>query len=448
MPIEQLPKEGRDASASPLKGPVKVLVFPVGTEISFELHAALKHEKWIDLIGAAAKGVSHAHFLFDKVFEVDHVAEPQWLSQLVQLCEHEEVEFILPAHDDAIVALARHEQHIPAIIVTSDLNACETARSKSATYKALRDTIRTPNVYTVNEAIAFPVFAKPDRGQGSAHTRLIRDAEELKLALDEIPECLVSEYLPGEEYTVDCFSDREKGVLFAGARMRRRTRNGIAVNTVCVNLPEAFELAQKIQDKIPFRGTWFFQIKRATDGTLALLEVAPRIAGSMAAHRVRGVNFALLSLYEALRIPIQIRPLNCALEMDRALANRYRHNVEFTDVFVDLDDTLIIKGQLNLELAAFLLKCANGGKPVVLVTRHAHDVRSTLRRYRIAEIFDDIIHLSDEEPKSAYIKGKKPLFIDDSFRERAEVANATNATCFDLSMMDMLYRSSSEEDFK
>ena len=441
MPTEESALQQCTKLAAPIRELAKVLIFPVGTEISFELYAALRNEKWIELIGAAARGSSHAHFLFDRVFEVEHVAKQQWLPQIVDLCRREDVQFILPAHDDAVVALAQHRQQIPATIVTSDVGVCETARSKSATYKALRNAIRTPAIYTETNVKKFPVFAKPDRGQGSAYTRLVHNTDELHRALDDISDCLISEYLPGDEYTVDCFSDREEGVLFAGARMRRRTRNGIAVNTVCVNLPEAFELAQKIQHKMSFRGAWFFQIRRAEDGTLALLEVAPRVAGSMAAHRVRGVNFALLSLYEALRVPVQIRPLNCELEMDRALANRYKHSIDFSDVYVDLDDTLITGGRLNVELAAFLLACASQGKPVVLVTRHAHDVQQTLSKHRVAQIFDRIVHLSDREPKSIYIKGERPLFIDDSFRERMEVSNATNAVCLDLSMMEMLYRS-------
>lgn len=442
MAIEPSPQAAQYVLATQPGDPVRVLVFPVGTEISFEIYAALKNEKWVELIGAAAGGISHAHFLFEKVFEVDHVAEPTWLPQLIDICVRERVRFILPAHDDAIVALARHAAKIPATIVTSDRETCEISRSKSKTYETLCDIVRTPRVYAADQVDEFPVFAKPDRGQGSADTRLIRNARDLETALVEVPQCLISEYLPGEEYTVDCFSDRDGGVLFAGARMRRRTRNGIAVNTICVDLPEAFDLAKKIQGRIPFRGAWFFQVKRARDGTLALLETAPRIAGSMAAHRVRGVNFALLGLYEAMRVPVQVRPLNIDVEMDRALTNRYKHNVDFTHVFVDLDDTLVVKGHLNVELAAFLFRCATSGKPVVLITRHADDVTATLAKYRIAQLFDQVVHLLEGEPKSEHVEGERPLFIDDSFRERAEVARATNAWCFDLSMMEMLYQAS------
>ena len=105
MPTEESALQQRTKLAAPITGSAKVLIFPVGTEISFELYAALRNEKWVELVGAAASGSSHAHFLFDRVFEVEHVAKQQWLPQIVDLCRREGVQFILPAHDDAVVRL-------------------------------------------------------------------------------------------------------------------------------------------------------------------------------------------------------------------------------------------------------------------------------------------------------------------------------------------------------
>ena len=65
-------------------------------------------------------------------------------------------------------------------------------------------------------------------------SNLPHSAVALDAAITHLNAPIVCEYLPGEEYTVDCFSDREHGLLFAGARVRRRTRNGISVNTAPV----------------------------------------------------------------------------------------------------------------------------------------------------------------------------------------------------------------------
>src|SRR5205807_5316693 len=135
--------------------------------------------------------------------------------------------------------------------------------------------------------------------------RLARDAEELRCALADGAD-LVLEHLPGPEYTIDCFSDRDAGLLFCGGRRRVRVRNGISVNSVLVDDPRFHALALQIASRLKLWGAWFFQVREATDGELRLLEVGPRIAGTMALHRVLGVNFPLLSIYEADRVPLTI----------------------------------------------------------------------------------------------------------------------------------------------
>ncbi len=84
----------------------------------------------------------------------------------------------------------------------------------------------------------YPVLVKPDRGQGSSDVQRVDNAEQLAIALRRIADPIICEYLPGDEYTVDCFSSANEGLLFAGARRRNRTRNGISVNTDTLDLPE------------------------------------------------------------------------------------------------------------------------------------------------------------------------------------------------------------------
>jgi hypothetical protein len=284
----------------------------------------------------------------------------------------------------------------------------------------------------------FPVFVKPDRGQGSQGARVVWSRDELRRSLADVPGAIVSEYLPGEEYTVDCFSDREEGLLFAGARIRRRVRNGIAVNTRTVDLPEAPGLARIIGERLALHGAWFFQLRRASDGTLALLEVGPRIAGSMAAHRVQGVNFPLLCVYEHERVPIRIQTNPGAVELDRALGNRYRHAIDFSVLYVDLDDTLVLGGRVNEEVIRLVYQCINQGKKVVLITRRTRALEETLAEHRIAGLFDEIVRVPEGEKKSRYVKDQDSIFVDDSFSERLDVSTERHVPTFDSSMIELI----------
>jgi hypothetical protein len=296
-----------------------------------------------------------------------------------------------------------------------------------------------PKIYnTPADVISFPVLVKPDRGQGSFQVYKIENYKELLSATSKVPNAIISEYLPGDEYTVDCFSDREDGVLFAHARSRLRIRNGISVHTKSEQLEEIPRLAEQINNVLKLRGAWFFQLKRAKDGELTLLEVAPRIAGAMATHRVMGVNFALLSVFEAERLPLSILTNKSEIQLDRALVNRYVHKVEFKTLYVDLDDTLIINGKVNIEIVKLIFQCINQRKIIVLLTRHSFDLSKTLTEHRLNGLFDKLIHLKNNEPKSKFITEADAILVDDSFAERQEVAKTRGISTFDCSMVELL----------
>jgi carbamoyl-phosphate synthase large subunit len=416
-----------------------VLVFPAGTEIGLEINNALKHCKEVALFGAGQNIPNHARFVFPEYHVLPSIHESGWLPSLIDLVSKLKIDYIFPAYDDVIVALSQAADRIPAAIISSPALACEITRSKTATYRALAGKVRVPHVYgSASEVVSYPVLVKPDRGQGSQGVRVIDTEDELNHAMREVRDPVICEYLPGEEFTVDCFSDRERGLLFAGARSRRRIRNGISVNTVTGQLPEVWQIAEIIGRTLNLRGAWFFQLKRASDGELALLEVAPRIAGAMAAHRVIGVNFPLLSIFEHERLDVKLLINHGEVELDRALSNRYRYHLDFSTAYIDLDDTLILDGQVNLQVVKFIYQCINQRKQIKLITRHQLDLGETLRKHRLQNLFDDVIHITEGTAKSSLITERDAIFIDDSFAERLEVSQRCGIPTFDGSMLEVL----------
>lgn len=415
----------------------KVLVFPAASEVGLEINEALRHCKEVEVHGAGVGGSTHGPFAFERFHEVPTIHQAGWLERLKQVCSEHGIDYIFPAYDDVIVALAEVREQLPATVLTAELDVCLLTRSKRATYLRLAQHIRVPRVHEC-EPTSFPVFVKPDRGQGSQGARRIDSAHALQEALRDHSDLLVTELLTGEEYTVDCFSDREHGVLFAKARIRNRTRNGIAVNTQSVDLPEAMVMARKIQSELGLHGAWFYQIKRAASGEFALLEVAPRIAGSMSTHRVQGVNFPLLTIFEHERMSLRIMVNAGPVELDRSLRNRYVHGVRYRALYIDLDDTLLLRGQVNLDAIRLVFQSRNMGARVILITRHAGDLSQTLTRHGLQGVFDEVVHLTAREKKSAFIREPEAIFVDDSFAERADVHAVHGIPTFDCSMIELL----------
>lgn len=416
-----------------------VLVFPAGTEIGLEINESLRQCKEVQLFGAGLSAPSHASFAFEQFHVLPSIDDPHWLEELGELCRRLAIDYIFPAYDDVVVALAREQQHIPAVVLTTSVETCLTTRSKRATYHALQHVMHVPKLFDFPPLAAdYPLIVKPDRGQGAQGVTLVQTAEELATAASSVDDPLVCEYLPGDEYTVDCFSDREFGLMFAGARVRRRIRNGIAVNTAPVALEGVERLASQINDILKMRGAWFFQLKRNASDDLALLEVAPRIAGSMSMHRVIGVNFALLTIFEHERAPIRLLLNRDAIELDRALRNRFRHPIRFSALYIDLDDTLILRERVNVDAVNLVFQCVNQGIKVKLLTRHAGDLPSTLQRFRLSGLFDEVIHLGARDRKSDRIAEPDAILVDDSFAERWEVHDRRGIRTFDCSMIELL----------
>lgn len=420
--------------------PLNVLVFPSSTEIGLEINQALRYCKEVRLFGAAQPGYHHGPYAFASHHEVEPVGTAGWLEQLNGLLQSLSIDAVYPAHDDVIVALAEHRDHVGATCLVPPLPQAHLLRSKRATYSTFAGILPTPEVYaSPSDVVRYPVFAKPDRGQGAQGAHVVANERDLGRLMADWPRWIVTEHLPGAEFTVDCLSDSDGNLVFCGGRSRDRIRNGIAAATAPVERPEFLRIARIIARELKLVGAWFFQLKEAGTGTLTLLEIAPRVAGTMALHRATGVNFPLLGLWAHLGRPFRTAPHRLPIALDRALVNRYRLQLEYDTLYIDLDDTIIVRGRANPLALRLVHQCIDRGIRIELITRHAEVLETTLARHRLAGLFDRIHHLREAQPKATVIDpARRAIFVDDSFSERQAVADAVGIPTFDPSMLESL----------
>ncbi len=416
---------------------LNVLVFPAGTEVGLEIHSALKDCKEVVLFGAGDSFVSHASYVFKNFSILPLITSENFIDLLNKYCSSNRIDYIFPAYDDVVLFLSENKDKIYSKIIAPDSNICNICRFKSKTYSFLNGVVPTPRIFSVSRQMPFPVFIKPDKGQGSQNAQKILNYEEL-IKINNINDYIVTEYLPGEEYTIDCFSDLNHELLYSGPRIRNRMRNGIAVNSEPSNINNIQDIASKISLELKMVGAWFFQMKKDTSGDLKLLEVAPRIAGSMSVNRMFGVNFSLLTLYLYEGYNVNILKNNYSFSIDRALKNVYRHDISYDVVYLDFDDTVFVKNILNPKAIYFIVQSINFGRKVVLISRHNGDLIYKLKELRIDSLFDEVYHLKDNELKSDFISNKNSVFIDDSFAERSDVHSKLGIPVFDVDMIDML----------
>jgi hypothetical protein len=262
--------------------------------------------------------------------------------------------------------------------------------------------------------------------------------DEVEFYTKKDPSLLIVEYLPGKMYTIECFTDRHRQLLFCEGRERARVMNGISVSSFTVKDKRFEVLAQKINENLELRGAWFFQVKENAQGELILMEIAPRIAGTSALVRNKGVNLSLLSLFDALDTDVAVFENDYELIVDRALRAAFRHNIDFKHVYLDFDDTVIFGGMVNPSIMAFVYQCINKNIKIHLLTRHKEALAQTLTKYHMQDVFDELIWLQSGEDKHASIKNHDAIFIDDSFTERKSVHDALGIPVLDSHMIESL----------
>lgn len=426
---------------------VKVLVFPAGTEIAFEIWNALKNCKDVELWGATSVPC-HAEMVFERcIGGLPFIDDDRIIESLNNIIDEAEINYIYPAHDSALFKLTRCRWKLHAEVITSDFLTVRLCRNKNETYKYLweRGAFYLPRFYTLDEQAfedmdEFPVFAKPAVGQGAEGAVKVNSEEELERLLESGTEYAVCEYLPGEEITVDCFTDKDGRLRYIGQRSRDRIRSGIAVRSRTMTTePIVRKVAENLNEHFDFTGAWFFQMKKDKNGDYKLLEVAPRIAGTMGLTRALGVNMPLLTLYTVRGLDVKIVQNYSDILLDRAFISRFWYDIDYDTVYVDFDDTLIVNGKVNPMLIAFLYQCKDNGKEVVLLTKHHHgNIIEDVEKHNISmKLFDAVVLIGRDKDKSDYVN-ENSIFIDDSWSNREKVRNRVGVPVFDVDAVESL----------
>lgn len=418
-----------------------VLVFPAGEINSIELHDALSHNVNIDVYGASSVD-RHGSYVF-KYYKsnLPLISDESFIDDFNRLIAEWNIDFVFPTHDTVALFMADNQNLIKAKVIVAERKTALICRDKKQTYDLFSDCDFCPKVYS--DFKYFPVFIKPREGQGSKGTCLIKSVDEIPNDL-KIEDYVISEYLPGEELTIDCLTDKEGNLCVCLPRIRNRLLAGVSVaGETIVASDEIIAIAETINKRLKFLGLWFFQLKKDSEGRYKLLEVSTRCAGTMCLSRARGVNLPLLSVYAAMGRKISVFENPYSVIMDRTLISRYKIDYEYDAVYVDYDDTIIEGDTVCLPVIQFLYQCRNQKKKIYLLTRHESDHEDSLEenfeKHAISmTLFDDVIKLSFEQNKADSIQESKSIFIDNSYTERKMVHDRCRIPVFDVEGIEVL----------
>ena len=260
---------------------IRTLVFPSCNEPGLEIIQALEKSNKIEVWGGSS---IDGEYDPSKIKLKNHVVVPYLGDQNFEevfrnLLISNAIDVVFPSADSLIAEFANWDTPKTTFIVPNAKTATMLL-SKTRTYKTLNGVVPVPHIFGEGEPVTYPVYAKPDQGAGSKGHMLVTNDLELRNARQKTQ--LITEFLPGDEFTVDCLNDLDGNNLFYNIRERGLIGRGISLGTRGASCDHIGKSIQRICETIQLEGPWFAQFKLCQEGIPKLLEINSRIGGSSA----------------------------------------------------------------------------------------------------------------------------------------------------------------------
>lgn len=323
-----------------MKPSINILMTGAGAPGAAGIIKCLLQDTTVNLTVADANENAIGRYLHNRFFQIPKASDELFAQEMLALCKKEEIKVILPLVTRELFPLSQYKSMFEAEgiqVLVSSYESIQIANDKGACYRFLNEKgMSVPQFYITKTAEEFIHAAfqlghpqqsfcfKPVKANGSRGFRIVSDsinegdqlfqqkpyntyityAHALKILSSQLfPPLVVTEYLPGEEYSVDCLAKNGKTVLIV-PRLREKMINGISVQGKFVQDEGIIHYCREIIEAIGLHGNIGIQVKRSAEGKPLLLEINPRVQGTIVSALGAGVNLPLLAVKQQLHIPI------------------------------------------------------------------------------------------------------------------------------------------------
>ena len=320
---------------------INVLMTGAGAPGAAGIIKCLKQDKNIHLILADASEDAVGKYLSGNFYQIPTANDPDFIPAVRSICLKENIKILMPLVTRELFSLSENKDEFRTIgvhILVSDESALSIANDKGRLYQHLEQfNVIVPKYKIVNnweefeeglKNLDYPnqkVCFKPCISNGSRGFRIIDPAidefhllfkekpnhtyiqlDKLKsiLSTQKFPPLLLSEYLPGPEFSIDCLAKNGEPIIIV-PRLRTKMKEGISVAGEFVYQKEIIKYCEEIIKSLHVHGNIGIQVKQAEDGTYKILEINPRVQGTISAGLGAGINLPLLAVHQELNIPIE-----------------------------------------------------------------------------------------------------------------------------------------------
>ena len=237
----------------------------------------------------------------DKKFIVKPVTSPNYIHQITDIVKRHKVQLLIPTIDLDLPVLAKHSKRLAklgCLVLVSSPTVVEICQDKRKTYRFLRahgfDTPETTSVQKLlsRKKLNFPYFLKPWDGHASRGNAIVKNRRELQFYARRIPNCLVQEYIEGQEYTIDVLVDFDQQVRCIVPRLRMQTRSGEVSKSRTAKHPEIIAQSKRLIEELGAGpGVITIQCFLNSDEKIKFIEINPRFGGGVPLSIKAGAHF-------------------------------------------------------------------------------------------------------------------------------------------------------------
>ena len=325
---------------------VKVLMTGAGAPGGPGIIKALLKEPCFEIIVCDADPMASGKFLGLPFIQIPKATADNFIDTIIGICKEHLIKVVFPLVTMELFIFAANKERFKNLgieVIVSEEKYLNVANNKRKlldhlSFKGISvpryRIVRTFDEFeTACKDLNYPynaVVMKPSVSNGSRGVRILSEAfSEYDLIFNEkpgnlftkldkmrevlsgrsFPELIITEFLPGDEYTVDTIVKNGK-LKIVLPRKRSKMIGGISVAGNFVKNDAIISYCKEVIESMHLEGPIGVQVKADLEGNFKILEINPRIQGTSVSALGAGVNLPVLSIYNALNVANFNIPIN------------------------------------------------------------------------------------------------------------------------------------------
>jgi len=252
-------------------------------------------------VAADVNPLAPALYHADRHALVPRIEEEGYVPALRALVDEHDVSLVVPLTDLDQVTLAQARDEVGALVLLPDAEIVERLADKYLAHVLFEELgIASPPTWLPNgvpDDASFPLLVKARRGFGSRHIYRAEDRAQLGFFLGYTPvDSIVQACLPGEEFSIDVFSDLDGRCLNAIPRTMIESKGGESIKGMTIRDERLIELGRDVAEQLRLVGPANIQCFREDDGSHLVTDINPRFGGGFPLPLAAGGRYPELAL--------------------------------------------------------------------------------------------------------------------------------------------------------